>query len=106
MDFVVLQIAKRRGVPVTPGEEVLIDAQNLRTSAADPFPGQQLQIPLKPAFHRGARQTLALGQGRAADAVEMLLADAAPKRLCGSYTRLNPRKALPEAAATRPAQPL
>ena len=51
-------------------EEVLINAQNLRTSAADAFPGKQLQMPLKPTLNRGARQTLAFGQPIPADAIE------------------------------------
>ena len=103
VDFVVLQIAEGRRIPVPAREEVLINAQNLRTSAADALPGQQLQIPLKPTLNRGARQTLAFGQPTPADAIEMLLADTAPERFGRPQPRLKPRKAPPEAAAAGPA---
>ena len=37
IDLVVLQIAERGGVAVPAREEVLVDAQHLRTERADPF---------------------------------------------------------------------
>jgi hypothetical protein len=79
---------------VSAREEVLINAQNLRAGAATAFPGQQFQIPLKPALNGGARQTLVFGQATAADAVEMLLTHAAPKRLGRAQARpiSRPRK--------------
>src|SRR6185312_3872285 len=106
MNFVVFQIAERGCISVPAREEVLVNTQDLRAGAAAAFPGQQLQIPLKPALNGGARQTLAFGEATAADAVEMLLTHATPKRLGRAQARLNPRKPLPEAAAAGPAQPL
>src|SRR5262249_18817016 len=62
--------------------------------------------PEKPALHGGTGDPLALTQPTPADAVEMLLANAAPERLGRPQTRLDAGKTLPEAAAAGPAQPL
>src|SRR5262252_2067460 len=67
---------------------------------------QKPQIPDIPAFHGGAGDPLALAQSATADAIEMFLANVAAERLGGAQTGLNARKALPEAAAAGPAQPL
>src|SRR5581483_5700496 len=106
MNLVVFQIAERRRVTVPAGEEVFVNAQNLRAYMAGALSRQQTQIPEKPALYGSTRDPLPLPQPATADAIEMLLANAAPERLGGAQPRLNTRKALPEAAAAGPAQPL
>src|SRR5579871_876392 len=106
MHLMVFQVTEGRGIAVPAGEEVFVDAQNLRAQTAGAFSRQQTQIPEKPALHGRTGDPLALPQAAPADAIEMLLANAAPERLGRAQPRLNPRKALPEAAAAGPAQPL
>ena len=60
----------------------------------------------KPAFHRGACDPFPLPQAAAADAVEVLLANAAAERFGGPHARQDARKALPETAFAARAEPL
>src|SRR3569833_482201 len=98
IDGVIPQITEGGRVAEPPGEEMLVDAQNLRTDRAGSLRRQQPQIVAEPAFHRRAGDSLPLRQTAAADAVIVFLAHAAAKWLGGSHSRLDAGKALPEAS--------
>jgi hypothetical protein len=106
LHLVILEVAEGSGIAMPAREEMLVNAENPRTRAADAFAGQQFQVPRKPTLDGGAGQALALRQTAPADPIEMFLAHAAPERLSGTHTRQDPGEALPEAALTGSALPL
>src|SRR4249919_1024624 len=91
---------------MAPAEEVLIDAQHLRTRRTGSLCRHAAQIVPEPALYGGAGDPLPFRQSAAADAVKVFLADAAAKRLTGAQPRQNPRETLPEAASTGKTMPL
>lgn len=106
MDFVVSEIAEGSGVAVLPTEEVLVDAEDLRTLGTGPFSSQLSQPGAEPALNGGAGNSLPFRQAAAADAIEMLLANRAAERLTGAHPGQYARKTLPESALAGETPPL
>src|SRR5580698_6489 len=100
VDRVVFQIAESCGIAQTTGEEVLVDTQHLRTHRAGSFGSQSLQMNTGPALHGGAGNVFTLRHAAAADAVKVLLANAAAKRFTGPEPGQNTGETLPETALT------
>src|SRR4249920_317964 len=92
MHLVIPEITKRRCVAMAPAEEVLIDAEHLRTHRTGSLCRHAAQIVPEPALYGGAGDPFPLRQTAAADAVKVLLADTAAKRLTGAQPRQNPRE--------------
>jgi len=100
IDLVSFEIAQGGRKPFTAGEEVLIDAQNLRAAGRMPLAKLAAQMALKVALHGGGADALALSQPAAVDAVEVLTVDGLLKGLAGPLPAEDSRKPLTEAAAT------
>src|ERR1041385_8558425 len=105
IDRVVPQIAECGRVAQTSGEEMFVNAQDLRADRAGTFRRQQPQIVAEPAFHRRARDPLPLRQTAAADAVIVFLAHAPAEWFGGSHSRLDAGKSLPETSLTAQTTP-
>src|SRR5580765_4176915 len=106
VDRVVFQIAKGGCIALAAREEMLIDAQDSRAPSIGSLGWQAFQHMLEPAFDGGASQPFALAQSPPADPVPMPPENHAAKQLGRPLPLQNPWKLLPEAAATRAAQPL
>src|SRR5579862_1725584 len=106
VNAVIPQIAEGGGVTQLAREEVLVDSQNGWTHRTGPFCGKAAQIVAEPAFHSGAGEALALPQPAAADAIVVLLTNAAPEWFAGSQPRQNAGEALPETAFAAQTSPL
>jgi hypothetical protein len=102
---VIAEVAERRGVAVAPAEEMLIDAEDLRTLPSSPFSRQLSQPGAEPALHGRAGDPFAFCQAAAADAIEVLLTNRTPERFTGTHARQNPGKTLPETAPAAQATP-
>jgi hypothetical protein len=103
---VFFQIAEGCGEAFAAGEEVLVDAQDLRTSRRMPFFELALEPFAKIAFDRGGADFLAPSEAAAVDTVEVLLVDGLLISFTASLAGKDASEALAEVAAAIAASPL
>ena len=106
VDLVVLQIAEGCRITLLPAEEVLVDAEHLRKLGAGFLQRQAAQVRCKPALDGGTGNPFSSRQTTAADAVEVLLANAPVKSLAGPLPWQDAGETLPEIAAAAQTSPL
>ncbi len=80
----ILQVAERSGIPFAAGEEVLVDAQEARTTGRMPLGELADEAAPEVAFHGSRPDALPPPQATAVDAIQMLHIDGFLESLAGA----------------------
>src|SRR5579862_2935319 len=103
---VILQIAERRRIAVSPRKEMLIDAQHGWTQRTGSFRSQSLRHVREPTLHGRAPNSFTLPKPSPADAIPVPEKDHPPEPFTGALPLQDSWELLAESVATDQAQPL